>query len=776
MRPGLAGQRGLDRLARSVLAAWLGVIVALATATPDAAAQGVQGKTGDRIVEIQVVGSRRIEPATVLSYMQVAPGDTFDDRRLDESLKSLFGTGLFNDVTLRREGTALIVQVVENPIINRIAFEGNDRLDDEALDGEVSLRPRIVFTRTKVQNDVQRILDLYRRSGRFAATVEPKVVQLPENRVDLIFEIDEGPATGIRRISFIGNERFGDRTLRGVIQTVESRFYRVFTSDDSFDPDRLTFDRELLRRFYLSEGYADFRVVSAAAELTQDREDFVITFTVEEGPRYRFGSLDVSVELGGVDRGELIGLMVSREGEFYDADEVEESIQAITDSLGARGFAFVDVRPRVRRDRDARTLDIVYEIREGPRVYVERIDITGNVRTLDKVVRREFQIVEGDAFNTAKLRRSRQRLNNLGFFSRVEVDNTPGSAPDRTVVVVDVQEQSTGELSIGAGFSTTAGALADLSVRERNLLGRGQDLRLGLTIAAKQQQVDLSFTEPYFLGRDLSAGFDVFRRITNLQDQSSFNEDEIGGGLRAGYQLTQQVRHNVRYALKKTEIKNVDAAASAVIQSQEGSFLTSLVGSELFLDRLDSRLAPSDGFFASHVIDVAGLGGDVHYVRNKLGSGYFVPIIGPQVVLSLTGEAGYIAGLGENVRVVDRFFLGGDNLRGFKSAGVGPRDLSTDDALGGNAVANGTLELRIPLGLPEELGISGAVFSDFGVLTDIDESSPSIIDAGSVRASAGVGVAWRSPFGPMRLDLARPVVKEDEDVEEVLRFSFGTRF
>ena len=708
--------------------------------------------------------------------MQVAPGDTFDDRRLDESLKSLFGTGLFNDVTLRREGTALIVQVVENPIINRIAFEGNDRLDDEALDGEVSLRPRIVFTRTKVQNDVQRILDLYRRSGRFAATVEPKVVQLPENRVDLIFEIDEGPATGIRRISFIGNERFGDRTLRGVIQTVESRFYRVFTSDDSFDPDRLTFDRELLRRFYLSEGYADFRVVSAAAELTQDREDFVITFTVEEGPRYRFGSLDVSVELGGVDRGELIGLMVSREGEFYDADEVEESIQAITDSLGARGFAFVDVRPRVRRDRDARTLDIVYEIREGPRVYVERIDITGNVRTLDKVVRREFQIVEGDAFNTAKLRRSRQRLNNLGFFSRVEVDNTPGSAPDRTVVVVDVQEQSTGELSIGAGFSTTAGALADLSVRERNLLGRGQDLRLGLTIAAKQQQVDLSFTEPYFLGRDLSAGFDVFRRITNLQDQSSFNEDEIGGGLRAGYQLTQQVRHNVRYALKKTEIKNVDAAASAVIQSQEGSFLTSLVGSELFLDRLDSRLAPSDGFFASHVIDVAGLGGDVHYVRNKLGSGYFVPIIGPQVVLSLTGEAGYIAGLGENVRVVDRFFLGGDNLRGFKSAGVGPRDLSTDDALGGNAVANGTLELRIPLGLPEELGISGAVFSDFGVLTDIDESSPSIIDAGSVRASAGVGVAWRSPFGPMRLDLARPVVKEDEDVEEVLRFSFGTRF
>ena len=746
--------------------------MAVAAVAVDAQTQG----SGDRIGEIQVVGARRIESATVMSYMQIAPGDPFDAERMDASLKSLFSTGLFNDVTLRREGDALIVQVVENPIINRIAFEGNRRIDDEALTSEVSLRPRIVFTRTKAQTDVQRVLDLYRRSGRFAATVEPKVVQLPENRVDLIFEIDEGPATGIRRISFIGNQRFSDRTLRGVIQTVESRFYRVFTSDDSFDPDRLTFDRELLRRFYLSEGYADFRVVSAVAELTQDREDFVITFTIEEGPRYRYGRLDVSVELGGIGEDDLIALVVNEEGDFYNADEVEETIQGITDALGALGFAFVDVRPRVRRDREARTLDISYEVREGPRVYVERIDINGNVRTLDKVIRREFQIVEGDAFNTAKLRRSRQRLNNLGYFSRVEVNNTPGSAADRTVVVVDLREQSTGELSIGAGFSTTAGALGDLSVRERNLLGRGQDLRLGLTIASRQQQVDLSFTEPYFLDRDLSAGFDVFRRITDLQDQSSFDEDEIGGGLRAGYQLAPRLRHSVRYAITRTEITDAQGGASPVIRSQEGTFITSLVGSEIFFDALDNRLSPSDGYFARHNIDVAGLGGSVNYLRNRVGSGYFLPFFGEGVVLSVEGEAGYIVGLGEDVRLVDRFFLGGDNLRGFESAGVGPRDVPTDDALGGNVVANGSVAVRFPLGLPEELGISGSAFSDFGTLTDIDEAGAGIVDTGSIRASAGVGVAWKSPFGPMRLDLAKPLAKEDHDKEEVLRFSFGTRF
>ncbi|MFQ5970712.1 MAG: outer membrane protein assembly factor BamA [Alphaproteobacteria bacterium] len=752
------------------------VLVAAAVFLVSANAGPPFAQTTETIRDIRVVGTRRIEPSTVMSYMELKPGDAFDVERMDRSLKSLFNTGLFADVTLRREGDSLIVQVVENPIINRIAFEGNDRIDDETLSAEVSLRPRVVFTRTKVQQDVQRIQELYRRSGRFAATVEPKVIQLPENRIDLAFEINEGPATGIRRISFIGNERFSDRTLRGVVQTKESRFYRFFTADDTYDPDRLTFDRELLRRFYLAEGYADFRVVSAVAELTLDREAFIITFTVEEGERYRFGDIDVVADIRDLDPEVLRALVVTEPGRFYNADEVEETLEVITDAAGAQGFAFVDVRPRVRRDREERTIGVTYDVREGPRVFVERIDITGNLRTLDKVIRREFELVEGDAFNTAKVRRSRQRLRNLGYFSRIDVENNPGSAPDKTVVNVDVVEQSTGELSVGAGFSTGPGLLGDLSIRERNLLGRGQDLRLSLTLAQEQQQIDLSFTDPFFLDRNLSAGFDVFRTRTDFTSESSFEEDEVGFGLRAGYQFSPRIRHNLRYTLSRDDISNVQDDASLAIQQQEGSEVSSIIGNEFFFDALDSRIQPTDGVFARYKVDLASPPGTIKFLRNEVEAGYFLPLFGQNVILGLSAEAGYIFGIGDDVRIVDSFFLGGANLRGFKTAGVGPRDLATDDALGGKQVFSGTAELQLPTGLPEELGIDMSVFSDFGTLTDLDVGGPSIEDEASIRASIGVGVGWRSPFGPIRVDLSQAVLKEDFDETEALRLNFGTRF
>ncbi len=740
---------------------------------PDAVAQ--QG--APTITEIRVVGTRRIDPSTVNSYVQLQPGQTYDAARVDASLKALFDTGLFADITLRREGSALIIQVVENPIINRIAFEGNRRLDDEILDAEVSLRSRVVYTRTKVQNDVKRLLDIYRRSGRFGATVEPKVIQLPENRVDLVFEIDEGPSTGIRAINFIGNKRFSDGTLRDVIQTDESAFYRFLTSNDTYDPDRLSFDRELLRRFYLSEGHADFRVVSAIAELTDDREDFVITFTVEEGPEYTFGKVGVTSRMRDVEPAELESLIVGAEGEQYNADEVEETVQSLTSSLGARGFAFVDVRPRVNRDRAQRTLDVTYEISEGPRVFVERIDISGNVRTLDKVIRREFTIAEGDAFNTAKLRGTRQRLENLGFFSRVDITNDPGDAPDRTVINVSVEEQSTGELSIGAGFSSTSGPLGDISIRERNLLGRGQDLRLGLSLGTEQQRIDLSFTEPYFLDRDLAAGVDAFIRTTDLSDESSFEEDEQGGALRMGYQLEPDLRHTVRYLLSQQKVDDVEATASPVVQAQQGSHVTSSVSNEFFLDRLNRRFNPTDGYFGSLNVQVAGLGGSQQFLRTQVSSGIYMPLFDAQVIASLTGEAGNIFTFdGDDVRLTDRFYLGGSSLRGFENAGVGPRDVSTDDAIGGKQFYAGTAELTFPLGLPEEFDIKGSVFSDFGSSWGIDDPFPNLVDEASPRAAVGVGLGWVSPFGPLRVDFASAVVKEDFDKTEFFSFNFGTRF
>lgn len=739
---------------------------------PDAIAQ-----QGPVITEIRVVGTRRIDPSTVNSYVQIQPGDTYDSARIDASLKSLFNTGLFADVTLRREGSALIIQVVENPIINRIAFEGNKRLDDEVLDAEVSLRPRVVYTRTKVQNDVKRLLDIYRRSGRFGATVEPKVIQLAENRVDLVFEIDEGPSTGIRAINFIGNRQFSDGTLRDTIQTDESAFWRFLTTDDTYDPDRLSFDRELLRRFYLSEGHADFRVVSAIAELTEDREDFVITFTIEEGPEYSFGKVGVTSRMRDVETSELEALIVGVEGERYNADKVEETVQALTADLGARGFAFVDVRPRVNRDRESRTLDVSYEISEGPRVFVERINITGNVRTLDKVIRREFTIAEGDAFNTVRLRATRERLNNLGFFSRVDISNDPGEAADRTVINVAVEEKSTGELSIGAGISSTSGPLADISIRERNLLGRGQDLRLGLSLGTEQQRIDLSFTEPYFLGRDLAGGFDVFVRTTDLSDESSFQEDEQGFALRMGYRLEPKLRHTVRYSLSRQSVENVEATASQVVKAQAGSHITSSVSNDFFFDRLNRRFNPTDGYFGSYNIQIAGLGGSDRFVRNLLSSGIYTSLFKTSVIASLTGEIGHVTTIdGDQVRLTNRFYLGGSSLRGFASAGVGPRDLSTDDAIGALQFYAGTAEVTFPLGLPEEFNIKGSVFSDFGSSWGMDDPFPNLTDDASTRASLGFGLGWESPFGPLRVDFAGAVLKEDYDKTQVFSFNFGTRF
>ncbi|MGE0256594.1 MAG: outer membrane protein assembly factor BamA [Alphaproteobacteria bacterium] len=762
--------RGRVLAAVLVAAAPLSVPVA-AQAQSNLIAQG-----SGTIEEIRVAGTQRIDPTTVVSYLEVKPGDGFDSSRIDASLKSLFATGLFADVTLRREGRTLIVQVVENPIINRIAFEGNSRLEADTLTQEVSLRPRVVYTRTKVQSDVQRILELYRRSGRFAATVEPKVIQLPENRVDLVFEIDEGPATGIRKISFIGNHEFSDGSLRDVVKTIESAWWNIFNSNDTYDPDRLAFDRELLRRHYLKEGYADFRVASAVAELTRDREDFIVTFTVDEGQRYRFGKLDVSTSMKEVDPEILRGLIVSSPGEWYNASEVEKTIESISDVLGSRGFAFVEVRPRVERDRANQTIAVTYDIRQGPRVYIERINVTGNLRTLDSVIRREFDVVEGDAFNSSRIRKARERLNNLGYFSRVDVQNAPGSAPDRATVNVEVEEKSTGELSIGAGYSSTAGALADISLRERNLLGRGQDLQVGLTLAQRQQQVDLSFTEPYFLDKKLTAGFDLYHRLSDFQRQSSFDERRTGGALRAGYQMAPQTRHNVRYTLVEEEIRDVDVFASPYVKAQEGETLTSMVGNEISYDDLDNRFNPTDGTFAKAGVDLAGFGGTIRFVRNIVSGGYYVPVFGTSLVAAVSGEAGWMTGIGQDTRISNRFFVGGDSLRGFKTAGVGPRDAATEDSLGGTRFATGTTELIFPLGLPEEFNINGSVFSDFGTLTESDESGPNIVDDPSLRASLGAGISWRSPFGPVRVDYALPIAREDYDQTEALRFSFGTRF
>tara|TARA_R100000005_G_scaffold80888_1_gene48182 strand:+ start:10616 stop:12898 length:2283 start_codon:yes stop_codon:yes gene_type:complete len=728
------------------------------------------------ISEIRVVGNQRIESDTVRSYMLVAPGTPYDSSRVDRSLKALFNTGLFSDVTIRQEGSALVVNVVENPIINQIAFEGNRRVDDDTLLAEIQLRPRIVYTRARVQNDVQRIVTVYRRSGRFAATVEPKVILLPENRVDLVFEINEGEQTGIRKIRFYGNKNFSDRQLRGAISTEETRWYNFLSDSDTYDPDRLTFDRELLRKFYLARGYADFRVVSAIAELTPDRDGFFITFAVEEGPKYKFGAIDVESEIKELPTESLLQHVTTIEGETYNADKIEDTIQKITFEAGKLGYAFVNVRPRVDRDRENLIIGVTYEINKGPRVYVEQINITGNVRTLDYVIRREMKLAEGDAFNTALLRDSRARIRGLNFFEKVEVSQEEGTAADKTVINVDVQEKSTGELSVGAGFSTTESVSADLQIRERNLLGRGQDLRFGISVGAEAQTIDIGFTEPYFLGRDLAAGFDIFRTVRDYQDESGYDLERTGFVLRAGFPIKEFVRGDVFYSLVNEKIDNLATFAPVSIQKAEGEYLISSVGYNITVSHLDDTMFPTTGDKFTFGQTFSGVGGDVHSLATDVSYIHFWPVYENDVVLSLGAKGGYIFGLGEDVILAQRYNLGGRSFRGFENRGIGPRDLASGDALGGNAYAVATAELRFPLGLPDEYGILGRTFVDVGTLTTIDDNDPGIVDSASPRVAAGVGVNWVSPFGPIQINVAVPLMKEDFDKDEIFQLDFGTRF
>lgn len=750
------------------------VLTTLLLALMPVATAHAQGN-GGVIEQIAVEGSARVEPETIRTYLLVREGDGFDPLRIDRSLKSLFATGLFADVSITRDRNTLVIKVVENPVINRIAFEGNKRIDDDELALEISLKPRLIYTRTKVQNDVNRLQDIYRREGRFAVTVEPKIIQLEQNRIDLVYEINEGALAKVQNIRFIGNVAFDDGDLRDVIRTVETRWYRFLSSNDTYDPDRLTFDNELLRRFYLNSGYADFNVLSSVAEMTTDRQNFFITFTVEEGERYRFGKISTDIKLAEMDPESIEGTVRIEEGSWYNAKDVDSSVSSLVDAVGVLGYAFVEVKPKAKRDKENKVIDLTFEIADGPRIFVERINITGNSRTLDEVIRREFRLVEGDAFNTSKISDTYKRINDLDFFKNVEITNEPGSAPDKSIVNVHVEEQSTGALSIGAGYSSDLGPLIDVGIRERNLMGKGQSLLLNGSLSGKSSKLNLSFTEPYFLDREVSAGFDIFHTTYNQQKSSSFSSAQTGFSLRAGYPITDLLSQSWRYTIKTTELSNVKETASEFIKSQAGSKLHSEVGHSLLYDKRNSKTQPTEGYYVRMSNDLAGLGGDSKYIKNQITAGHYLQFA-KGWVLSTSANIGLVSGLGKDVETLDRYFLGGENLRGFAVGGVGPRDKTTLDSLGGELIYNGGVDLSVPLGLPEELGISGKLFGDFGSLSGVSPSSDNIYEASSIRASVGAGITWVSAIGPISLEYGIPVMKESYDKLESFRINFGTRF
>ncbi|MSQ86448.1 MAG: outer membrane protein assembly factor BamA [Alphaproteobacteria bacterium] len=744
-------------------------------------------QSSDVISGLAVQGNQRIEGATIRSYLAVAEGDAFDPARIDRSIKNLFSTGLFADVSVGRQGDLLVVRVVENPIINRISVEGNKRIEDDKITPEIQLRPRVVYTRTKVQQDVEKILELYRRKGRFGVRVDPKVIELPQNRVDLVYEVTEGKPTYVRKIDFIGNKEFSDGDLRDVVLTVEEKWWKFLTSNDTYDPERMNFDRELLRRHYLQNGYADFEVISGVAELAPNRESFFMTFTVKEGQRYKLGKVDADVKLKGFDKARLEPDILTLPGEWYNAKKIDDTINKINDAVGNAGYAFIDVNPRLNRDEKTRTIDLTYEVEEGPRVFVERVEVKGNVVTLDKVIRREILLAEGDAFNTAKIRRSKERLENLGFFKedKVKVENIPSQvSPDRTVITAEVEEQSTGELQFGIGFSSASGALFDVGVSQRNLLGRGQDLRFNFSLAQQQTQIQISFTEPYFLGRRILAGGDLFAQEQDYQDQAGYTSKSVGGTARLGFNYNEYLVQRFSYNLTWTKLTGISAFSSPYIREQEGSTVTSQVSQSISLNRLNNVIEPSRGYYVSLSTDLAGLGGSEKYVRGGLSAGwYYQPFDG--WVLGVLGNSGYLVGIGDDIKVYQRYQLGGTNLRGYNDFGVSPRDSSTGDALGGDWIATGTAELKIPLGLPKEIGITPKLFTDWGAIGSPQDLIGRLTAAELVniqrssqfRGSAGIGVQWESPVGPIQIDWSPFVFNAQPfDDRQKFRVNFGQRF
>lgn len=732
------------------------------------------------IREIKVEGNQRVEADTISSFLSLSPNAKYTPDVIDEALKRVFATGLFSDVNIDIRGNDLVVKVVENPIVNEVAFEGNRRVKDDDLRPEMKLRERSVYTKNAVQEDVRRILDIYQKSSRFSTIVTPKVIMLDQNRVNLVYEIDEGAKTEIKRISFVGNKNYGGSKLRDVIQTRESRWYRILSSDDNYDADRMNFDQELLRRFYVSKGFADFRVTSAVAELTPERDGFLLTFTVDEGSKYTFGKMSVESQVPDLQASTLEGLLVSKDGETFNAQKVEETQEAMTKELGNLGYAFVDIDTQYNRDPVAKVIGLHYVVKEGPRVYVNNINIHGNVRTLDEVIRREFRVSEGDPYNASKIKRSQERISNLGFFKRADIKNMPSDEPDRVDIDVDVEEKSTGELTLGAGFSTGDGPLADIGISERNLLGRGQLLRANFTVSGVRQDIDFGFTEPYFLDRNLAAGVDLFklkRTGNSSRANRAFDSDSLGFTLRASYPLTEHLTHAVRYTLRSDEITDIDPLASRFIKDQEGKTTASIIGHTFTYDTRDSRFDPTEGYFIRFSQDAAGLGADSKFIKNELKGGYYISTFSNKWILQFSGRGGKIFPFGgRDVEINNRFFIGGNEVRGFSNDGIGPRDSLTKDVLGGNTFYAGTAEYTFPLGLAEELGFSGAAFVDAGSLFDVDDNGPGVLDEASLRASVGVGLAWKSPLGPVRINVAHAFMKETFDETEILRFSFGTRF
>ncbi len=749
-------------------------------------ALAIKAPSGNEVANniIIIKGNERLTNEDIESYLDVAGIKRNNSKAISNSLKKIYASDLFSDVKIYRQDSKMIVEVKENPMISEIKFVGNKKIDDDILQNEISLKKRAIFSKTKLQNDVKRIGDIYLKTGRFLTKIEPKIITNEQNRIELIFDIYEGQKAKIGSLNFIGNNVFSDQDLLDEITTKQSHWYRFFSSSDVYDSDRIDFDKEKLRRFYASQGYADFNVVSSIAQITPNKDNFFVTFLLEEGIEYRVGDVEISNNIPKLDSKLLQGAILIKKGKIYDESLIEKTLDQMTEVMSDQGYAFANVEPVLKRNKDKKIIDINFVIEETPRVYINEIRIIGNVRTYNDVILRELRFRQGDAYNITKINRSRQRLINLDFFDKVEFQTKRIGNSDKVDIEIEVKEKKTGEVNFGIGYSTVDQAIGSVGFKEINLFGTGQEIGASLQKSATVSSAQINYLKPHFMDYPVDAGIDIFKTKQTKHDTLVYDEDSLGFGVSAGYSITEFLYHKVRYSYRDGKINNVDANASINIKSLAGNSKTSTIEQDFTYDKTDNSKDPKDGYIISLNQAYSGLGGDVKNIKHEGMAAYYLPTISKEYILKFLARGGVIRGIGQGIKSNDGFFLGGNNFRGFEFAGIGPRVISRGSAVDGDIVGGkiyymGSVEFRFPLGLPKELGLNGALFTDFGTVRGVDPVSKKgveIADTGSIRASYGASVVWSSPLGLIRLDFSQIAKKEKFDRTENFRFSIGTTF
>ena len=733
-----------------------------------------------RVNAITVEGNQRVPDSTVVRLMAFQPGQSVSNDEINDAVQRIMASGLFETAEIRPTGGGLAVTVVERPTVNRINIEGNRRFDDEELLPAITLSPRRVYSAQQAEADANAIADLYATGARISAAVTPRIIRRSDNRVDVVFEVSESQVVENERVSFVGNRVFSDRRLRRVVDTKQASIFRQIIGRDTFVPERIDFDRQLLTDFYRSRGYVDFEVLDVTTRLSRERDATFITFNVREGRSFNVGAVSVSSEFPTMNMEEYRRALRIRSGQTWSPSLIEEQIARLERLATQQGFDFARVDPQVTRNDRELTLDVNFAIVRGPRVFVQRIDIEGNQTTLDRVVRRQFDTVEGDPFNPREIRNAAERIRALGFFANVDVETREGTAADQVIVDVGVEEQPTGNLSFGGSFSNDTGFAVAIGFSERNFLGRGQAISVDIQTGGEDRRGQLSFREPAFLGRDLTLGLDLNYETTDFDD-ASYETETLSFSPSLTFPLAEFSRLSLFYEIASEEIFDVSADASPILQAEAGQQIRSSIGYSYTLDRIRGGLNPNRGVRLTFSQELAGLGGDTEYLRTQASATLQRDILNEEVTLRATLEGGFLQALGGGTtRVTDRFFLSSRQLRGFSSRGVGPRDTGAvnSDVLGGNSYAALRLEANFPIGLPEEYGISGGVFFDAGSLWDLDNTAgvATVDDSFELRTAIGVSIFWTTPIGPLRLNFSQPLESNPLDDENTFDITISTQF